>query len=443
MIRKIARRLNVDFSDDGFRELFRGSAGTFLVRMVGMLAGYAFTYLVSRLYGAEVLGAHTLSVTVLMMFTIPGRMGMDTALVRRFAADHPAGRWDRVLEAYTKTLSVVIPAGILLSVCMYVFSGILAFGVFGKPGLEPFFRTAAFGVLPMVLRFITADAYRGFRMNRHYAYTQNVSYFLYGTVILGILSVFFDDPLMPNIAFVASLCILAVSGTWMILRKIQRHASRQSEELNMMTMVQDAYPMMMAGSMLLLSGWINTLLLGIWGTEAEVGVYSVVVKISTLSSFVLLSINSVSGPGFAKLHAEKDHEGLKKYSAHTATIIFYSSVPVFIGIIVFRKWLLGLFGEEFTEGSLALLITMAGQFFNVFAGSVGQFLNMTGRQQVFMRIIVLNTALNIVCCVLLIPEFGMIGSAIAGAVFMAGWNLMSMLYISRQLGIRTYYWPFR
>ncbi len=55
-----------------------------------------------------------------------------------------------------------------------------------------------------------------------------------------------------------------------------------------------------------------------------------------------------------------------------------------------REWLLGLFGDEFIAGSLALLITMVGQLFNVFAGSVGQFLYMTGKQQIFRNIILIT-----------------------------------------------------
>jgi hypothetical protein len=34
------------------------------------------------------------------------------------------------------------------------------------------------------------------------------------------------------------------------------------------------------------------------------------------------------------------------------------------------------------------------------------------------------------------------GSAIAGMVFMAAWNLAAMIYISKKFGVRTFYLPF-
>jgi len=200
--------------------------------------------------------------------------------------------------------------------------------------------------------------------------------------------------------------------------------------------------MMLTGSMMLISGWINTLMLGVYSTESIVGIWSVVMKIANLPAFVLISINSVSAPRFAQLHQSGNHDGLKKYAAHTAKIIFLTSVPIFLVTIIFRDWLLGLFGEPFVSGSTALMIVMAGQVMNVFAGSVGHFLNMTGHQVAMRNIITISTVINILLCVILIPKFGIIGSALAGMIFTAMWNLSAMIYIRKKFNIRTYYWPF-
>jgi len=280
-------------------------------------------------------------------------------------------------------------------------------------------------------------------MNKEYAYSQNVSYFLYASVLLGIISSFSDNYWLPNIAFVCSLMILALSSTFMILQRIKKNTSHPSNEFAIPEMIKNSIPMMMANSMLLISGWINTIMLGIWATEIDVGVYSVVLKIATFSSFVLMSINSIATPRFARFHAKGDLDGLNKYVAQTAKVIFYSSIPIFILIVVFNEWLLGLFGDEFRTGSTALLITMVGQLFNVFAGSVGAILNMTGHQVIFRNIIIISTFINIIFCVVLIPAMGLIGSAIAGMAFMASWNILAMIYISRKMNISSFYNPFR
>jgi O-antigen/teichoic acid export membrane protein len=441
MIKKVISRFDTDFRDKNFIDIIKGGAATFLIRLIGLVAGYAFTVIISRYFGAGVLGAHTISVTVLMMFTIIGRLGMDTFLVKHLANDHAEERWDRIFEVYRKTLLVIVPFGLILSVILFYSSESIADFIFHKKSLTPYFQVISFGVLPMVLRFVNSECYRGFRMNKEYAYTQNVSYFLYATVILGIFTLFSKKEWMPNIAFVASLIVLAISSTFVIYRKIKNKTNAASNDFSVSEMVKQSLPMLMANSMLLISGWINTLMLGIWSTSADVGIYSVVLKIATFSTFVLMSINSIATPRFAQFYAKQNMEGFKKYVNQTAKIIFYSSIPIFIVIIAFNKWILGLFGEEFIIGSAALLITMCGQLFNVFAGSVGAILIMTGHQVIFRNIILVSTFLNVVLCVILIPNYGLIGSAISGMAYMASWNLLSMIYIKRKLSISSFYNP--
>ena len=377
-----------------------------------------------------------------MMFSVLGRLGMDTNLVKHFALDHAVNRWDRILEVYQKTLMVVIPTGIILSAILYFSSGYLAEFVFKKPSLASWFKIISFGVLPMILRFVNSECYRGFRMNEHYAFSQNVSYFIYASVLLGIFSTFSTNEFLPNIAFVISLLLLAISSSFLILKRINKYTQQASSEFQIPEMVKNSAPMMMASSMMLVSGWINIILLGIWASESDVGILSVILKIATFATFMLMSINSVATPRFAVFFGNNDLEGLRKYTAQTAKIIFYTSIPIFAGIVVFNEWLLGLFGDEFKIGSMALLITMLGQLFNVFAGSVGSILNMTGHQSVFRNIILISTAINVIVCILLIPAYGLLGSAIAGAVFMACWNIASVIYIKRKLNINTFYNPF-
>jgi O-antigen/teichoic acid export membrane protein len=438
MVRKILSRLR----EEHFADLLRNSFSTFAVRIGGLIAGYLFTLMVSRLYGSDVLGAHTISVTVLMIFTVVGRMGMDFNIVKRFANATQDNRWDLVHEIYRKTLFLIVPVGLILTASFFFAAPMISENLFHKPHLAPFLQIMALAVLPMTLRFVNAECYRGFRMHRHYAYSQNVSYFLYATVILGGMTLFSTDELNPNIAFLVALIMLAVSSTLFIKKKITGHTLAISNEVTTGTLYRESLPMMLSGSMLLISGWINTLMLGVFATDTEVGIYSVILKISALSMFMLMSINAVSAPRYAQLYAANDISGLKKYTRQAAAIIFYTSVPVFAGIILLRHWLLGMFGEEFLAGSSALLIMMAGQFCNVFAGSVGHFLNMTGHQHVFRNIVLTATLINLILCALLIPALGLIGSAIAGAVFMAVWNIASMVYIHRKFGIRTYYLPF-
>src|SRR5210317_961705 len=102
LLKEIAGKI---FNDKNYREVISKSGANFSIRILGVLVGYLFVFLVSRFYGPDVLGMHMLSLTVLMIFTVIGRLGMDSALVRHIAAAAQSNSWELVKETYFKTLS--------------------------------------------------------------------------------------------------------------------------------------------------------------------------------------------------------------------------------------------------------------------------------------------------------------------------------------------------
>lgn len=57
MINKFKQKLK---TDTHFAELLKGSSIAFVLRVVGIIAGYIFTLLITRGYGAEAMGVFTL-----------------------------------------------------------------------------------------------------------------------------------------------------------------------------------------------------------------------------------------------------------------------------------------------------------------------------------------------------------------------------------------------
>ena len=51
--------------DKNLIELLKGSSTTFVVRILGLLVNFLFIFIVSRFYGAKVLGIYALSLTLL------------------------------------------------------------------------------------------------------------------------------------------------------------------------------------------------------------------------------------------------------------------------------------------------------------------------------------------------------------------------------------------
>jgi O-antigen/teichoic acid export membrane protein len=108
-------------------------------------------------------------------------------------------------------------------------------------------------------------------------------------------------------------------------------------------------------------------------------------------------------------------------------------------IIIFNKTILGLFGEEFENGNIILIILCIGQVVNSFSGSVGIILQMIGKQKVQQNFVLIALLINIILTFMLTPVYGGLGAATATVISMAFWNIGCSIYIKRSLGIKTYF----
>ena len=186
----------------------------------------------------------------------------------------------------------------------------------------------------------------------------------------------------------------------------------------------------------------DKLMLGIFKTPYEVGIYSVALKLATITSMVLTAINTIVAPKFSELYWEYNLEDLKKVIRFSAKIIFFSSAPILLIYFLFSHQILSIFGKEFVQGASALIILSVGQFINSASGSVGYFLNMTGHQKVFRNIVFISSFVNIVLNYLLIPILGYNGAAFATAFSISLWNIMALVYAKIKFKLFMGYLPF-
>ncbi len=442
-MKSLILKLNSGLTGDShFKVLLKGSSVTLILKIVGALSSYVFTLLVTRNFGASAMGTFALSLTVITIFSVVGRLGLDTALLKLISEHSSQGRWDTVRSIHSKALRMSLPLSFLLSVLLFFCSPPIATYVFHKEGLVPFLRLASFGIIPTVLIFLNSESLRGLKEIRDYAFLQLTGVFLFGALLLGTALTIWEDNRLPLIAYLAASVIVATIGSIMFVKKADVQASSASPHMGYRELFDISMPMLLSSSMFLVMGWADTIMLGIFRSEREVGIFSVALKISTVTSLTLMAINSIAAPKFAELYSKGDMDGLQGIVRQSTRMIFWTSVPVLLCILLFPKIILGIFGEEFEAGVYALLLLAAGQFVNAISGSVGYLLQMTGNQKLFRNIILIAVVINIALNALLIQRYGINGAAVSSMISMIFWNLAAVFSIKKLLGLRTYYFPY-
>jgi O-antigen/teichoic acid export membrane protein len=432
-----------------FKKLLSGSGLVMAFKVAGAGAGYVFAYLITSNYGAETFGVFELSLTVLTIATVFGSLGLDGALVRfipefveKKAPEHPR-------KVYVYALSLALPFSMVLAALLYVFSDDLALK-FGNELLGVPFRVTAF-LVPFSTWFgINAEAFRGMRHMVEYSIFQR------GTVILLAIAAFFcfkyftielDDHLVPLIAFGIGLILLTlISGTSTPRRLSQiisyNSSDRLIEPLEIRPLLIVAFPMLMSTSMFMIMNWTDTIMIGYYRDEAQVGVYRLAFKVANLITFTQFAISSIAAPMFSTFFAKNDLEGMKRITRDIGYMNLAISTPVFIMMLIFPSFVLDFFGKEFSAGVAPLIVLAIGQIINAICGPVMYILTMTGKEKKARNIIIVASVINLGLNLYLIPIYGLMGAASATAISTVVWNILAVIQIKKEYGFISIPHPF-
>ena len=107
-------------------------------------------------------------------------------------------------------------------------------------------------------------------------------------------------------------------------------------------------------------------------------------------------------------------------------------------MILLSNFILTLFGDEYVEAKNALIILLIAQLISSLCGSVGVYMNMTGKQLILQRFLLVALFLNIVLNWLLIPKYSLVGAAYATSISIMFWNVAGAFYLYRKDSVKTF-----
>jgi O-antigen/teichoic acid export membrane protein len=183
--------------------------------------------------------------------------------------------------------------------------------------------------------------------------------------------------------------------------------------------------------------WTDTVVLGVYRSADEVGIYVAAMRLATLVSFILWAGNSILAPKYATLYSNDRIDELQSLVLTiTRFMAFLAAFPLIV-FLLFASQLLSIFGPEFVFGETSLIVLSIGQFVNTAVGSVGYLLMMTGNEWTFNNIFFAGVILNLILNILLVPSFGIAGAAVATTTSMVIWNISAMIATRMKINIRT------
>ncbi len=433
IVRQLISFLRGDKS--AYQNLVKGSLISLVLRLAGQAVNYGLVISITRLFGATGYGSYSLFQAVTQFFTQTARLGFDVLMMRN-TAQSSSDDMNNLKRQYNTVLRVTAITSMLLSIVLFLSAETIAEEYFHKPHLALYFKIAAICVLPLVHINIYASYLKGKKYFKHFNFIQQISLLLF-TLIFIIIGVFaYKKPELTAWAYSAS-SMLTLILAWIWYRKyFQSTASTTAIPLQPLLMA--SFTFFIVGFMNYLRNATETLILGHFFTEDYAGIFKASQKVSSIIAFTLFSTIVAAAPLFAELYRQNKSDELKRTVQKTTALIFWSSLPVFILMLLFPDFVLQLFGKEFTRGKEALILMCAGQFFNATMGPANNMLLMVNKQRAVLYITIVN---NVVCAItgwFIIPAYGIQGAAAVHLLGILIPNIAAISIIRYHFGFFTF-----
>lgn len=421
------------------RTLAADSLLALTVKVLSLPLGYYSLIILARYYGAEALGTYTLGVYLLTTWAVICRLGLDTGILRFFAAGGPEAGRQGLLALLLPALGLVGGLGAAAGGGLWLAGPWLA-GRFQAPELPTLLPWLAL-LLPLTAAVgVCAEALRALQGPRWVVLCHDgVFPFLFLILICALAR----EPEAHAVASLGlALCLSHLAaGSLIVVRLLggmRQRPGGPGQGRHFGALLGYSLPLFLSALVWLAFGSLDSLLLGWFQPPAQVAYFEAANRTALLVSLPLIAINAVLPPLFSRLHQQGDHRQLEDLGRAASRWTYYLALPLTLGCLLLAPRLLGWFGAGFEAGALALRLLALAQLVNVACGSVGFLLAMTGHQMALTRLLALAALAGLPLLALGAALGGLTGLAAAKALWLVGVNLAMTWAVHRRLGLTIF-----
>lgn len=394
------------------RTLFRGGglamAGAVLRRLFGIITIIIFT----TFLGAGGFGAYMLLLGAVIIMSVVAAMGLGQGTMKFVVQKRTEGQADQVPGLVRTASRLGFASSVVVVLVGWAAAGPIVTRIFHQPELVGLLRWMTLAVPAGMLCSLWLHATRGFHrmeetfwINDLFGPVARISLFL--VLILGGFSL--GAAVGAYIGTAVASAVLAL----LALRRLVPPGPDRPKPGEAWALISYSVPLLGAGVMGTIMEWTDTMMLGYFTAPAQVGVYNVALRVAALNLMVHLAFTSIFSPVAADLLQRDKMESLDQLYKIDTRWVFTLTLPIFVLIVLLSRDILAIFGPEFTQGSMALILLTLAIFFSACSGPCGAIIRMAGRTRLYFANNFGACVLNVLLNLLLIPRLGILGAALA------------------------------
>lgn len=394
---------------DSLATVFTGG----LLVSIGKLFALGFGFLVqvtmARLLTEAEYGDVVLVIAVINIAVLIAKFGLDDGVVREYPhyEDDPA----KAFGVIRSSLVLAGVSGILTASVLFFLSPIIANSLFNDPSLTLLLRITALSIPFLTINDVAISLAQGARDARvHTIVRQLIQPFLRFILILILILLGYGvfGAIIGQTLSLVLAGILAIILTILVLPSFDVQPESMYRSVLLFSI-----PLIAVQGMGFLNRNVDIYMVGYYLSSSDLGIYNIALQLGNLISAMVSTFGFLLPPMLTRLYKNNNNTEMRRVYQILTKWLVVSLLPVIIVLFLAPELIIGLlFGDKYSSGALALQILLIGKFVSVLMGLNTAGLIALGDNKVVSYIVILQTIINVVINILLIPIIGIEGGAI-------------------------------
>jgi len=401
---------------------------SFFSLIIASISHLLLRMVLGKEFGPSGLGLYTLVFTIYMFGMQFAGFGIGAALTQYIAQNHDD--LPKIREYVTSGILGSMVSGTLMGILLYLLSGMISIQFFHNPDMIDFLKITAFCFPFIAMQKAVFGTLNGLHRMKWYAVLeviQNISM----VVVSLILVMEFDMGVRGAvIGYVVPTIVVGVLSLTLTRRLFSVRLGILRTVLGEISWF--GFYVVLANSIGMISTQIDSLMIGYFMSDTDVGYYAVSVLFMNGITLFPQAVQRVTNPTFARFYGKKDYGNIR--SLIKVTMFKISLITIFIVsfLAIFGKVLIEvIFTKDFLPAYIPLLILLIGYSFYAAFVPIGGCLSSIGKVKIVFKISLLCAILNTLLNIILIPRFGLIGAASATSVSLIFTTFINIYFIKK------------
>ena len=412
------------------KDLTKQSFYVLIIRSAGILILLSFTLFITNFFSATDVGRYDFVRSTLNFLGGLTLMGTNQSIIYYSGILKARNSMQSIKSIYIKMLRIIFLISFFVFFVFFLLDERTINQIFkSEESYSLIFKTST-ALLFFALTILNIDTIRALKKTIISEFIRSI--FRYIPVFLFVALIYnFDFNHLIVEAYLLGFVFLSFVSTFYTFscfKKIKQ-TNKSPEKFSSKEIILTSAPMAISAIAYFIMQSIDIIILSIYEGFEQIAYYSVSVKLATLTALALMSVNIVIAPRIAEAYELNDINKMQNLIKNASRIIFVISACILTVLFFFSNEALSLFGAEYKAASYALVLLLAAQCFNSFSGPGSVYLNMTGRQNILNKILILGLLVNIILNFYFIPVDGINGAAKATLISLVFWNALIVIFV--------------